>query len=280
MKKVAARLLPFLGFGDRSVNLLGHPYALARTSLRAAITRLAQHVPDGPMLDVGCGTMPYRSLFPKGQPYEGLEIDQERNRTNPRVRYFYDGYKFPMVDACYSTVLCSQVLEHSFTPEQLLDECRRVLRPGGALLLTIPFLWPEHEQPWDSQRFTHFGLQHRLEASGFQVVQMLKLNPGLSGLLQIGIDWNESFERRLEGHLPDGWPRLLLYVTWRILWVLPYSIVNLLGALYRKLQNNQYNPYLKTVGTRQMHGPEIYLDLVVLATKSDPVSNSQSTTSR
>ena len=58
-----------------------------------------------------------------------------------------------------------------------------MLRPGGALLLTIPFLWPEHEQPWDSQRFTCFGLQRRLEASGFRVERMLKLNPGLSALL-------------------------------------------------------------------------------------------------
>lgn len=273
-KRLIVALCPFLGFGDRPLNLLGHPYALARTALRGALGRLAPCVPAGPLLDVGCGTMPYRALFPGAQPYEGLEIDQDRNRANPRVTHFYDGSTFPLPADRYAAILCSQVLEHSFSPEQLLGECHRVLMPGGALLLTIPFLWPEHEQPWDSQRFTRFGLGQRLEAAGFRVERILKLNPGLSALLQLAIEWNESLERRLEVRLPVGWPRRVLQLLWRLLWALPYAAANLLGALARQLAGRQGQATADAPAAGRGWDAELYLDLVVLAVKTDPLAHS------
>ena len=160
MSKIAnilKRSLPFLVFGDSWLSVLGHPYALARTGLKNSLYSLASGLPDGPLLDIGCGSMPYRDIFKSASPYHGLEIDQPRNRDNPLVDFFYDGVTLPFHDQSYSVIFSSQVLEHSFKPEQLLSECRRVLKPGGTLLLTIPFMWPEHEQPWDSQRFTSFG---------------------------------------------------------------------------------------------------------------------------
>lgn len=271
-------LAPFLGFGDRRRNLLGHPYALARTALRDGLEQLAPAVPAGALLDVGCGTMPYRALFPGAHPYEGLEIDQDRHRANPRVTHLYDGHTFPLANDRYAAILCSQVLEHSFSPERLLAECHRVLRPGGALLLTIPFLWPEHEQPWDSQRFTRFGLHQRLEAAGFQVERMRRLNPGLSALLQLAIEGNESLERRLGARVPAGWPRGMWHLLWRLVWALPYSALNLLGVMARALADSGARDQLgelrsggseRPVAGRDW-GAEIYLDLIVLAVKPAP----------
>jgi SAM-dependent methyltransferase len=268
------RFLPFLGFGDRSFHLFGHPYALARTALRAALLRLAPALPPGPMLDVGCGTMPYRELFPQADPYEGLEINQERQLNNTRVVYFYDGKTFPIPADHFSAVLCFEVLEHSFVPEHLLSECYRVLRPGGTLLLTMPFLWPEHEQPWDSQRFTHFGLHQRLETAGFRVDTMLKLNPGLPALLQLTIDWLECMARRWMVGLPKGWPRKLFQGCWRVLCLLPYTAINLVGALSRWLIRDRAMFADDWAGE---HGcspatwsAELYLSNVVLAVKTPP----------
>lgn len=256
-KRLIVALCPFLGFGDRPFNLLGHPYALARTALHEVLGRLAPTLPPGPLLDVGCGTMPYRNLFPDALPYEGLEIDQERTRANPRVTHFYDGHSFSMEANLYVSILCSQVLEHSFAPERLLAECHRVLRPGGVLLLTIPFLWPEHEQPWDSQRFTSFGLAQRLEAVGFELVSLHKTNPGLSALLQLSIEWLESLSRVAFRGIPFPWLRTGMHVLWRLLSALPYTILNLMGALYRS-----WAPL-------NLHSErtELYLDLVVTARK-------------
>lgn len=240
-------LLPTLsGFGNRLTSLLGHPYALARTALTAEIRLAATCIKKSRILDVGCGSMPYRCFFLDAASYDGLEIDQPRNRDNPNVTHWYDGKLFPLADNAYTGVICSQVLEHAFEPELLLAEIYRVLEPGGSLLLTIPFFWPEHEQPYDSQRFTSFGLISRLEKLGFKNITVIKTNPGLSCLFQLGIEWAESYGRRFHGRFAT---------LWRLAMVLPYTIMNLAGFLYRSLPKVN----------RSRSKAELYLDLVVLA---------------
>jgi len=247
-------------FGDRASALwAGHSYALARTALRQELAGGGGHLPPitGHVLDVGCGSMPYRSLFVGASAYHGLEIDQPRNRLNPNVTHFYKGTLFPMASSTYQLVICSQVLEHSFNPEQLLAEIFRVLQPGGYLLLTIPFFWPEHEQPHDSQRFTSYGLRHRLEVIGFELVSLRKTNPGLATLLQLTIEWLESSVRRFLSHIPSKKLRAALFLLWHLLMSLPYALLNLTGALYRSLPAVQQHP----------ERAELFLDLVVIARK-------------
>lgn len=68
----------------------------------------------------------------------------------------------PVSDATYDTVLCSEVLEHVANPHAALREICRVLRPGGALLLSVPFLARLHEEPHDYFRYTEHGLRAML----------------------------------------------------------------------------------------------------------------------
>jgi SAM-dependent methyltransferase len=68
----------------------------------------------------------------------------------------------PVPDAAYDTVLCSEVLEHVSDPWSGLQEIRRVLRPGGVLLLTVPFLARLHEEPHDYFRYTEHALRATL----------------------------------------------------------------------------------------------------------------------
>ncbi len=46
----------------------------------------------------------------------------------------------PLADGCADAVLFSEILEHLVDPDQALDELRRVLRPGGHLMLSTPNL--------------------------------------------------------------------------------------------------------------------------------------------
>ena len=253
------RSFPFLVFGDSISSVFGHPYALARTGLRSALIKLSPGLPHGPLLDIGCGSMPYKDIFKSSKPYHGLEIDQPRNRENPLVDYFYDGLLLPFDDQSYSVIFSSQVLEHSFEPELFLTECCRVLKSEGSLLLTIPFMWPEHEQPWDSQRFTSYGLIHRLEKSGFSVVSITRVNPGITALLQLLIEWNESNIRFFLCGVPASSLRRLVLLAWRLCWAVPYTLLNLIGITYRcvhsRIQRRKSQAYL----------PEMFLDLVILA---------------
>jgi SAM-dependent methyltransferase len=246
--------LPWNGFGHRKTALFGHPYYLARSALRREIARAAEDAPHGPLLDVGCGTMPYRDLFPKKTPYECLEIDQPRNVGKSHVTHLYDGHSFNLPRENYGVVFSSQTLEHSFFPEEMLLECFGVLRPDGRLVLAMPFFWPEHEQPFDSQRFTTFGLIARLEAAGFNVRQVAKTNPGLSALVQLLIELIERPVRSGLAQVRSKWLRRSLAQLVRAALAFPYTILNIVGASARSVP-------------RRDSSVEMYLDLVVVAEK-------------
>jgi hypothetical protein len=52
-------------------------------------------------------------------------------------------------------------------PEQMICECRRILKTGGHLILTGPFYWPLHEEPSDFYRFTKYGFAQLLKDAKF-----------------------------------------------------------------------------------------------------------------
>ncbi len=162
-----------------------NPFFLARRALRREIAAAGPEL-HGRLLDVGCGSQPYRDLFP-ACPYTGLDIDSPRTRQLGVADAFYDGGRFPFDDAAFDSVLCNQVLEHVFNPEDFVAELCRVLKPGGRLLLTVPFVWDEHEQPWDYARYSSFGLRALLERHGFKVLRQRKLLADASLLFQLAI---------------------------------------------------------------------------------------------
>src|SRR3546814_2644916 len=99
--------------------------------------------------------------------------------------YFYYLKKFPFESDIFNSVLCNQVLEHVFNPDAFLQEIHRVLRAGGMLLLTVPFVWDEHEQPYDYARYSTFGLKSLLERTGINVLTQKKLLADSSILFQL-----------------------------------------------------------------------------------------------
>lgn len=167
-------------------DLLGvffNPFFLARRRLWQEMAAAGKDM-EGPLLDVGCGTKPYRELFDVAR-YVGLDIDSESARQRGIADAYYGGGRFPFDDASFPSVLCNQVLEHVFNPDVFLKEIHRVLEKGGTLLLTIPFIWDEHEQPYDYARYSTFGLKALLERNGFRVLRQRKLLADASVLFQL-----------------------------------------------------------------------------------------------
>jgi SAM-dependent methyltransferase len=161
--------------------LLLNPFYFSRKALDEAVKKWAPEI-TGRILDVGCGTKPYRNYF-QVEHYIGLEVDQGRLR--PDVEFTYDGGKFPFGDAAFDSVVSFQVLEHVRDPVFFVSEIRRVVKPGGRVLITVPFVWEEHEIPNDRMRFTSYGLRELLERSGFDVMNQEKLNTGFLAVAQI-----------------------------------------------------------------------------------------------
>lgn len=125
-------------------------------------------------LDVGCGLKPFSSSFSNAQ-YTGIDIEVSGRSDDLKIpdKYF-DGVNIPFEDNSFDGVLCTQVLEHVENLDMLLAECNRVVKMGGGFVVSVPFLFREHEQPYDFRRFTSYGLILALEQNGFQVSLCLK----------------------------------------------------------------------------------------------------------
>jgi len=240
MLSAARRFYAKQGFDPGVCGLLLNPFYFARKGLHRHIAALAQEV-RGSVLDVGCGTKPYRDLF-SAERYVGLEIDSETARRSSGADFFYAGEHFPFPDAEFDTVLANQVLEHVFNPGTFLDEAWRVLKPGGRLLLTVPFVWDEHEQPHDFARYSSFGLRHLVEAAGFLVLEQHKSTRGIRAVFQI-------FEAYLYKSCIKGNPYLNALTV-----LVLFAPVNLLGEF---------------CGLVLPDNGDLYLDNVLLAQRPD-----------
>jgi SAM-dependent methyltransferase len=128
----------------------------------------------GKVVDVGCGGQPYRSLLPESIQYVGLDTaDAEANfgYRAPDTVYFA-GNEWPEQARNADLLLCTEALEHIPDPRRFLLEAFRCLRPGGRLLVTVPFAARWHFVPFDYWRFTPSGLKQLLEEAGFRNVSV------------------------------------------------------------------------------------------------------------
>lgn len=122
----------------------------------------------GRVLDVGAGQAPWRELLSQAE-YVGLDVESADSfgmRRQPDVVY-YDGCAMPFDSASFDHVMCSEVLEHVPDSAAFMTEVARVLRPGGSLILTVPWSARLHHVPNDYVRFTRYGLERLLRAAGF-----------------------------------------------------------------------------------------------------------------
>jgi SAM-dependent methyltransferase len=129
----------------------------------------------GRLLDVGCGSKPWRGLFAQHvDEHVGIDfVPSERDPT--AVDIVAGAYDIPLPDDDADTVLMTSVLEHLEEPERGIAEAYRLVKPGGHLILTAPFIWPIHEAPRDFFRYSPYGLQYLLEEAGFEVVEVQPL---------------------------------------------------------------------------------------------------------
>jgi SAM-dependent methyltransferase len=130
---------------------------------------------SGKLLDLGCGHVPLYSAY-KEIIDENICIDwAESLHQNEFLDVIHDLTKpLPLDSESFDTVVCSDVLEHIPTPAAAIQEISRVLKPGGVLLLNVPFMYWVHEAPYDFHRYTEFALKRLCEISDLDVIQ---LNP-------------------------------------------------------------------------------------------------------
>src|SRR3989339_364045 len=228
-------------FEPSFIGIFLNPFFIARRGLLKSIKELGKEI-TGKTLDVGCGTKPYEKFF-NCQEYVGLEIETTINREKKQADYFYDGKKFPFENGGFDSVVTNQVLEHVFNPDEFLSEINRVLKKDGKLLLTVPFVWDEHEQPYDYARYSSFGLAHLLNQHGFEIIESKK-----------SINDFRIFAQLLNAYIYKTTQKNKIIRQLFTLFVM--STITIIGILFSKIlpKNN-----------------DLYLDNIILAKKNTDV---------
>jgi SAM-dependent methyltransferase len=185
-------------------------------ALRRALEReAASFPPNGILLDLGCGEMPYRPVFaPRIARYVGADLPR-----NPLADVHIDASgRVAMPDQSVDIVLSSQVLEHVPSPHDYLREAHRLLKPGGALLLSTHGYWMYHPDPTDYWRWTRDGLAREIEAAGFKV-------QSIRGVMNLATAGLQLFQDGVSPALPRLLHPAFFYVMNRAM-----AIVDRLGS--------------------------------------------------
>jgi len=172
-----------------------------REGILTFIRETAASLPaEARVLDIGAGEAPYRELFAHVS-YTTTDWEHSVHPGAARADTIAPADDLPFADESFDVAIMTEVLEHVASPGEVLAEAHRVLRPGGRLYLTVPFVWPLHEMPNDHYRYTPSSLIRILGLGGFAksvvkphgdyfltLAQLLWDAPGLIGLSNDGLN--------------------------------------------------------------------------------------------
>lgn len=156
------------------------------------------------ILDYGCGNMPYKRLFEvKCKKYLGVDFPDNSNAD----LHIKNG-KIPLEDKSVDIVISTQVLEHVENTGEYLNECYRVLKDGGKLLLSTHGHWKYHPDPTDFWRWTKDGLQKIIVDEKFKIETIF----GLMGLTSSGLQlFQDGFAPKLNARIR---PWFFRFIAW------------------------------------------------------------------
>jgi SAM-dependent methyltransferase len=113
-----------------------------------------------------------------------MNVDME---SYPGVTLCADVHSLPIRENSVDAVCCMQLLEHVVDPHKVVDEAWRVLKPGGEIFLSAPFMYPFHEAPIDLNRWTKNGLRHIMK--DFHLVNIGVLGGPTAALIEVFHGW-------------------------------------------------------------------------------------------
>lgn len=169
-----------------------NPRELARTS--RVSSSLALHVLEGALkrhahghlADFGCGKVPFYGIYADlvekvtcidwpNSAHESSHIDIEADLNCP----------IAVDDAAFDSIFCSSVLEHIWDHRMMWREMVRSLKPGGTIIMGVPFIYGLHEVPYDYFRWTRYAFEKACEENGLEVIELEPYGGGIDVVVDL-----------------------------------------------------------------------------------------------
>ena len=159
------------------VDRMRNPGALVSNEIILAELRhfLERNFADRPgaiVLDLGAGSKPYAPLYEQYfASSTSADVPYSPHDTSD-VDVMASADSLPFADEAFDCVICTEVLEHCARPQETMAQIHRVLKAGGRVFLTTPFLRPLHEMPHDYFRYTPSAIHHLATSAGLTVLSV------------------------------------------------------------------------------------------------------------
>lgn len=156
-------------------------YQYLGVRLRRAFVRttLAQ-LRGGHLLDVGCGTQPYRSYLAPGCRYTGIDV----HAAHPKTVVVAPDSIWPDLDPA-DMIVCTEVIEHVKDVRLFCAQIDNALRPGGLLVISAPFLYKVH----DAHDYRRLTIHEYRNYFPFEVTEAKRLGGVGTVLVVNGLAW-------------------------------------------------------------------------------------------
>lgn len=135
------------------------------STTKDVVFHIMPHV-RGRVLDLGAGMAKYKETI-KRNAADYIACDVKKNENIDTV---CDVTNLVFPPESFDTVISTQVFEHVDNPFTVTREIKKVLKPGGHAIITVPFMIPFHPDPKDNFRFSREGLEEIFKSSGFEII--------------------------------------------------------------------------------------------------------------
>ena len=154
-------------------HVLSVKYSMRRYYADSFLDQQAQlFLPSSNVIDVGGVRVRKRGQFDiDNYPVQVTAVNLVRDKT-PDVQS--DATALPFAANQFDIAICTEVLEHVPDPDLVIREMYRVLRVGGKTIITVPFLYRLHGDPYDYGRYTETFWRNHLQEAGFQIETLTK----------------------------------------------------------------------------------------------------------
>lgn len=166
-------------------------YFVRKGLVKFILKSICQYISNGLIVgDLGCGDQPLRTLIEqKGAKYIGIDIVQN---TQNNVDIIASITAIPLPDNYFDVIICTEVLEHVSDTYSAFKELKRLLKEDGIIILTCPFTYPLHEEPYDYVRLTIHQIKKYAKDNGLKIKEIGKIGNEIEVL---GTVWDNMWTR-------------------------------------------------------------------------------------
>lgn len=216
-----------------------HPQYFIHTSLfdfEETIFDYLRKNPNSRVLDIGPGEGKFgvkvQNYVKSYASMDHPEVTKIYNKLLPVTIYARIEDKKSLPKKKFDVIVCTQVLEYISDYNAAIENMRTLLAPKGALFLSVPFLFPVHDIPYDKIRLSSYALKETLKQNGFKIKKLVVTGTAFTTVVLI---FNTALFKKIAYLIKHGGKAKIVYLGILPLVLMLTTALNILALTFNIL---------------------------------------------